>query len=85
MVGIVRDRIILEPGYIEVWSASLNGNIFDIEFELLKIERKLTWGKVFDNDLTTSEFNCLFRKPDMNGTLRWIIYLETVDMAEIGL
>ena len=35
-----------------------------------------TWaylGEIFEINLTTSEFNCLFRKPDMKGTLQLII------------
>ena len=34
--------------------------------------------------LTTSEFNCLFKKPNIKGTLQWIICLGTVDTVEIG-
>ena len=49
---------------------SLNRKNLEIEFGLLKIKRKFTWGKNFETNLTTSEFNCLFKKLDMKGILQ---------------
>ena len=49
---------------------SLKGKNLDIEFELLKIKRKFTWGKIFEINLLTSEFNCLLKKLDMKGILQ---------------
>jgi len=48
----------------------LNRKNLEIEFGLLKIKRKFTWGKFLKNNLTTSEFNCLFKKLDMKGILQ---------------
>ena len=79
---ILKDVIPLFRTDKGVTSLNAKKNLY-MEFGLLKTKRKFTWRESFVTNLTTSEFNCLFRKPDMKGTLEWTICLGTVYTVEI--